>query len=357
MKFYMPTKIFSEKNCIARHSEELATLGSHALIITGKNSSRLNGSLDDVINALNKHSVTYTIFDRTEENPSVETVMAARDTGIRCGADLVIGIGGGSPIDAAKAAALMIKNSDKPWGFLYDTSPAEALPMVAVPTTCGTGSEATGVSVLTRHDMRTKLSVKHKVFPEIALIDGRYLLSAPTDILANTAIDALSHLIESAVSTLADTYSDMTVFPGLELWAKCRPFIEGTRQLDEDAAQSLMDTAALAGMSIAQTGTAIPHSLSYMLTYEAGVPHGAAVGAFLAKYLKYVDSDRQKAILKAVGFTDTAELGRFISSLAPISADRKILERSAASVLANKAKLSLCPYPVTESIMTDIIDI
>lgn len=357
MKFYMPTRLYSENNCIEKHSAELASLGTHALIITGRSSSKCNGSLNDVISALEKHSVKYTVFDRTEENPSVETVMAARDTGLGCGADFVIGLGGGSPLDAAKAAALMMKNKEKPWEFLYETSTVDTLPLAAIPTTCGTGSEVTGVAVLTRHDMKTKVSAKHKIFPDIALIDGKYLLGAPRKVIVNTAIDALAHLIESAINTSADTYSDMSVFKGLTDWGKCRAYIDGSAELTAEAAQLLMNTSSLAGMSIAQTGTTIPHSLSYMLTYSAGIPHGAAVGAFQSKYLKYADTDRKSAVLSAVGFKDTDELGSFISSLAPVTADRKLLESSAESVLRNQAKLDLCPYRITESIMSDIIDI
>ena len=357
MKFYMPTKLYSENNCIEKHSAELASLGTHALIITGRSSSKLNGSLSNLISALEKHSVKYTIFDKTEENPSVETVMAARDTGLDCGADFVVGLGGGSPLDAAKAAALMMKNREKSWEFLYETSPADALPLAAIPTTCGTGSEVTGVAVLTRHDLKTKVSAKHKIFPDIALSDGKYLLKAPRKIIVNTAIDALAHLIESAINTSADTYSDMSVFSGLSCWSKCRPYIDGSAELTEEAAQLLMDTSSLAGISIAQTGTTIPHSLSYMLTYNAGVPHGAAVGAFQSKYLKYAVAERRNAVLSAAGFTDTKELGSFISALAPVTADRKLLESSAESVLRNQAKLDLCPYRITESIMSDIIDI
>ncbi len=355
MKYYMPTRVFSEKNCIEKHSAELAALGSHALIITGKSSSKLNSSLDDVISALKKHSVKYTVFDSVEENPSVETVMDARSTGLECGADFVIGIGGGSPLDAAKAAALMIKNREKPWDFLYTTIPAEALPLAAVPTTCGTGSEVTGVAVLTRHDMKTKVSAKHKIFPDIALIDGKYLLNAPRKIIVNTAIDALAHLVESAINTTADIYSDMSVFSGLSCWKKCRPYIDGTEVLTVGGAQLLMDTAALAGISIAQTGTTIPHSLSYMLTYSAGIPHGAAVGAFQGKYLKYAEKERRNAVLSAAGFTDTDEMGEFIAALAPVSCDRELLEHSAESVLKNKAKLALCPYEVTPAVMADLI--
>jgi alcohol dehydrogenase len=357
MKFYLPTKIYSEKNCVQAHGEELAALGTHALIVTGRSSSKTNGSLDDVIAALEKNSVTYRIFDSVEENPSVETVMAARDMGLSCGADFVIGIGGDSPLDAAKAAALMIKNSVKPWQFMYETTSASALPVAAVPTTCGTGSEVTGVAVLTRHDLKTKVSMKHKVFPDIALIDGKYLLTAPRKIIVNTAVDALAHLMESGVNSLADTYSDMSVFAGLREWAECRPYMEDSEALNETAAMKLMNASTLAGISIAQTGTTIPHSLSYMLTYEAGIPHGAAVGAFQSKYLKYADSDRQKAILSAVGFKDTEEMGEYIAKLAPVSVSRELLKRSAEAVLNNSAKLALCPYNIDEKIMEDITDI
>lgn len=357
MKFYLPTKIYSERNCVQAHGEELSALGSHALIVTGRSSSKANGSLDDVIAALEKNSTAYTLFDKVEENPSVETVMAASDMGLSCGTDFVIGIGGGSPLDAAKAAALMIKNSGKPWQFMYETTSASALPVAAVPTTCGTGSEVTGVSVLTRHDMKTKISMKHKVFPAIALIDGKYLLTAPRKIIVNTAIDVLAHLIESGVNSLADTYSDMSVFKGLNEWRECRPYIEGSEALNETAAQKLMNASALAGISIAQTGTTIPHSLSYMLTYEAGIPHGAAVGAFQSKYLKYADNDRQRAVLGAVGFTDTERLGEYIASLAPVSVNGELLKKSAAAVMNNAPKLALCPYEINEKIMEDIINI
>lgn len=357
MKFFMPTRLYNGKNCVEKHSEELSSLGSQALIVTGANSSKLNGSLADVTNALEKHSVPYTIFDNVEENPSVETVMSARDAGLGFGADFVIGIGGGSPIDASKAIALMMKNSDKTWEWLFEDGRSDALPLAAIPTTCGTGSEVTGVAVLTRHDLKTKVSMKHKVFPDIALSDGKYIISAPKRIIINTAIDALSHLIESGVNTLADTFSDMTVFAGLKEWAKCRQYIEGTADIDESAADILMNASSLAGMSIAQTGTTIPHALSYMLTYEAKIPHGAAVGAFQSKYLKYADTERKNAILSVLGFKDTDELGHFISALAPVTAERELLERSAVSVLKNHAKLSLCPYPVDEIIMSDMIQL
>ena len=356
MKFYMPTRVYSGINAVKAHADEMR-IGAHALIVTGKSSSRKNGSLDDVVSVLEKNGTAYTVFDDVEENPSVETVMAARDRGISCGADHVIGIGGGSPLDCAKAAALMINNPDRDWQFMYEDTRAQALPMIAVPTTCGTGSEVTGVSVITRHDLGTKGSIKHRIFPVLALVDGRYLLEAPSRIIKNTAVDALAHLIESGVNAQADTFSDMNVFAGLAEWRKCRPYIEGREALTEDAALMLMNASSLAGMSIAQTGTTLPHSLSYLLTYEAHIPHGAAVGVFQANYIACAEKDRRQAMLSAAGFDSPDDLRRVTDALAPVKADRALLELSAEAVLANPAKLALCPFAVDRQVMYGIIDI
>lgn len=357
MKFYMPTKLRSGPDCVARHAEELASLGSHALIVTGRYSARLNHALDDVTDALKKHGKRYTVFDRIEENPSVETVMTARAAGLEAGANFVIGIGGGSPMDAAKAIAVMLKNPEQDWQYLYQSVSAESCPVAAVPTTCGTGSEVTGVAVLTRHDLQTKVSMTHKVFPVLALSDGKYLQYAPQSVIRSTAVDALAHLTESYINTNADELSRMTASNGLSMWAACRQTLLHPETLSAEAAQALMDTATLAGISIAQTGTSIPHALSYILTYRGGIPHGAAAGVFLANYIRYADHDMQKAVLSSAGFRDADELQLFLQNLAPVQSDPALLNAAAESVLRNPAKLRLCPYPVDAALMQEIIRI
>ena len=352
MKFYMPTRLYCEKDCVNNHAKDIAGYGTNALIVTGSGSSRKNHSLDDVIGALDSYDIAYTIYEGVEENPSVETVMDATHDGLQAGADFVIGVGGGSPLDAAKAVALMMKNTDKGWEFLYEDVSARALPMIAVPTTCGTGSEVTGVSVLTRHDLKTKISMKHKVFPDLALVDGKYILNAPNSLIANTSIDALSHLIESAINTKADYYSLLNAIGGISLWKSCRPYIDekdtGARKLDEDGALMLMEVSAIAGIAIAQTGTSLPHALSYPLTYEAGIPHGPAVGKFLAGFLEYADDVRKAQILDAAGFASTDEMGEFINRLSPVNADKELVKRAVRGLLSNEAKLKTCPYHIDE---------
>ena len=353
----MPVRIYSENGCVAKHGAELAALGTRALIITGKQSSRRNGSLQDVTEILEKYRIPCTVFDQTEENPSVETVMSARELGLASGADFVIGIGGGSAMDAAKAAAVMLCNPDKNRLFLYEQTSSPALPVAAVPTTCGTGSEVTGVAVLTRHELRTKCSMTHRVFPRLALIDGRYLLTAPRAVLCNTFVDALAHLVESIINTKSNRFSELSAYAGLEWWGKCRSFLMEPEALSPKKAQLLMDTAAFAGMSIAQTGTAIPHALSYILTARGGIPHGAAVGVFLSNYMEMADSSVRERILRACRIPDTDALRGLLETLAPVRTEQSILEQSADAVLQNPAKLAVCPFRIDRTVMNRLIRI
>ena len=101
MRFFAPTNVHIEKNCVRNHKKELLALGTRALIVTGRHSSKINGSLDDVLTVLEESSVPFRIFSEIEENPSVETVAQAAEIGKEFQADFVIGIGGGSPLDAA----------------------------------------------------------------------------------------------------------------------------------------------------------------------------------------------------------------------------------------------------------------
>ena len=128
----------------------------------------------------------------------------------------VIGAGGGSPMDAAKAIALMVQNRDTSEDILYKPIKLKALPVVEVPTTCGTGSEVTPYAILTRDDIKTKQSISHKIYPVLACIDAKYLESAPAGLIINTAIDALGHLVESYFNTNATEYSRMASLYGME---------------------------------------------------------------------------------------------------------------------------------------------
>ena len=182
MHFYMPTKVYSERGCVRRYSQEWATLGKKALIVTGKSSAK-NGALMDVLGALHEHGTAVVVFDETEENPSIEMVMRVRELGLRENVDFVIGIGGGSPMDAAKAIALMLYHKEKGAEFLYQNGDDEALPVVEVPTTCGTGSEVSRFSVISDPEKAAKYPlISDEVLPDAAILDAELVKTVPPSV-------------------------------------------------------------------------------------------------------------------------------------------------------------------------------
>ena len=359
MNFYMPVKVYSEENCVQRHAAELAALGKRALIVTGKSSARRCGAFDDVTHALEQFGVSWVEFAEVEENPSVETVMKARDLGVSEKTDVVIGIGGGSPMDAAKAIALMIRHADQDWTYMYDNSAeTSTVPIAEVPTTAGTGSEVTAVSVLTRHDKHVKGSIPHKIFAQLALIDGKYVAKAPSHILANTTMDALAHLYESYIHSKATDYSRMCADAGIRVWARSKDVILGKREAVPEDYQNMMNASAMAGMAIAHTATSIPHALSYRLTYSANMAHGKACGYFLAAYLREADPAEVGHILKLAGFESIDDLeAYYVKTCGRDEVPHEILEQTVREVSTNEGKCKLPPFPVNEAVLKRIAGI
>lgn len=355
MFFYMPTRVYSEKDCVKNHGKELCSLGTKALIVTGKKSSGKNGSLQDVESALEQNGVPYVIYNQIEENPSIETVMDAREFGLKEGADFVIGIGGGSPMDAAKAIALMMKHSKKSADFLYEKGADDAYPVAAVPTTCGTGSETTPYSILTIHAKRTKSGLPHHIFPKYAFVDGKYLESAPQSVLNATAVDALGHFIESRVNTKATEYSIMLCRAGMSIWGRCKEVLTGAKQADEKIYADMMNASTIAGMAISHTGTSLPHGLSYYLTYERGVAHGRAVGVFLPGYLEAADAEVRGEILNILQMDSMEEFRGFLSEvLGKVEIPADLKERALEGILSNQAKLANCPFTADRAVLEHI---
>ena len=353
MKYYMPAKIWEEKDCIAAHASEIAAMGRNALLVTGRRSAERNGSLKDVQKALEENGCKWVLFNEVEENPSVETIMKARDLGISEGVDLVIGIGGGSPMDAAKAIAMMLLHKDADWTYLYDgKTPSTRLPLVLVPTTCGTGSEATGVSVLTRHDLGKKGSIPHVIFGDLALLDSKYLRGMPSSVLANTTLDAFCHLAESYLNTKATDYSRMCVDQGLKVWRRSKEVVLGKREATDEDYSNMLRASAMAGMAIAQTGTALPHGLGYPLTYNLGMAHGKACGFFIAGYLEAAAAQDRNYLLETAGFADTDALEEYYrASCGRDEVPESLLAQAAQDILHNPAKLANTPFAVTEGVL------
>lgn len=348
MLLYMPTKVYSEDNCVLNHASEMI-LGTKAMIVTGKHSSRKNGSLDDVINVLNEKNIPYIIYDDIEENPSVETIMKAKEIGIREKVDFIIGIGGGSPLDASKSISLMMKNPLETEEVLYQQKALDWYPIVCIPTTCGTGSEVTPYSILTLHKQKTKRSTTHKVFATLALIDSKYLKSMSYNGLVNTCVDALAHLLEGHLNARSNELNRMYSKEGLSVWAKFKDALLKNDINDIDY-KNMMHASMIAGLTITHTGTSIPHAMSYPVTYELNIPHGRACGIFLPGFVEaYQNKDDVNECLNLLGFNNEVEFRKYMTDLlGVVEVKEELLEKCATDLIANKAKLKNFPFDITK---------
>lgn len=349
MLLYMPTKVYSEQECVKNHAKEIAAFGKKAMIVTGKHSARKNGALQDITDVLEQESIAYVLFDEIEENPSMETVMKARDFGVQEKVDFVIGIGGGSPLDAAKAIAMMIANPTLGEEVLYEALELENLPIICVPTTCGTGSEVTPYAILTIHKQRTKKSISHRIYPNLALLDAKYLKSMSRAGLVNTAVDALAHLIESYLNTNANELNRIYSREGLAMWAEFKERLLKDSLTKEDYAK-MLHASMVAGMAITHTGTSLPHGLSYPVTYELGVPHGKAVGMFLGGFVEeYQDKEEATKVLSMLGFEKAADFRAYMRALlGVVEVHEELMKENVQGLLANPAKLKNYPFEITE---------
>lgn len=355
--FFMPARVLCGDDAVRKNAKEMKRLGRRALIVTGRHSADACGVYADICAALDEAGISYCRFSDVEPNPSVQTVMKARDYALSEGADFVIGAGGGSPMDAAKAIALMIRHDREGADYLYTAgADGSTVPVVCVPTTCGTGSEVTPVSVLSNDKLKTKKSIPFKIFPDLSLIDGKYLMYAGRKTLCNTGFDALAHLYESYINSSATPMSRMIAEDGMRVWKENLPVLLGEKELDAAFAESLMKAAMLGGMAIAHTGTSLPHGLSYALTYNLQVPHGQAVCFFMTGYLEEADPADAARALQLSGFVDAAQFGdayKKCCSLPDVPREVLVstLDACTADLAADPAKCAKAPFAVNEELL------
>lgn len=314
----MPTKVIAGEGCVLKNGEEIAGLGKRAMIVTGKSSGHKSGALQDILQVLDEHNMQYDVYDCIENNPTLESMVEAGEHARRWKPDVIIGIGGGSPLDAAKAIAVLA-NNDMPGMDLYSGNyPNKPLPIVAIPTTAGTGSEVTPYSVLTLQDIESKKGfTSEDIFPKVAFLDAVYTQMLPIDVTVHTAVDALSHAIEGFMAMRGSVYTDYIALESIKLFTECMPQLKaGDLSLMER--EKLLRASTLAGIVIAHTGTTIVHSMGYSLTYFKNIPHGKANGLLLAEYLRFVEkvaAAKVQAILQAMKIANVDEFAEHMNEL------------------------------------------
>lgn len=343
MKFdsFMPTKLISGRGAVSKNSAIFGKYGTRCLIVTGGSGAKLCGALEDCETALKNADISFAVFDGIEPNPQTATCFAAGSRAREMKADFIIGIGGGSPMDAAKAVAIYAANPEMEEADIYTRSiPAKALPVLLIGTTAGTGSEVTGVSVLTLTATGKKKSISGPdCYAAVSFCDYGYTTSLPEKVTVSTALDAFAHAAESILTNTANDLSVSYAKRAIEL---LRPFILrlcDLPELSETARDALYTASIYAGLAINITGTCFPHTVGYYLTENYKIPHGMACIAFMPLLLRRAKKycpEKLGAIEIALGMT-ADDLCKILS--AGVTFDVEISETEARrAVFAAKIK-------------------
>jgi len=264
-----------------------ARFGDRCVFVAGRGSARKSGRLDWVTEILDGAGVKIALYEGVEEDPSVGTVDAIRALLSSADAKLVIGFGGGSVIDAAKAAAGLAREKDSTAVFLHKQRLARpGIPMVAVPTVAGTGAEVTPNAVITDLEKKVKASIRNGRFlPAVAIVDPELTYSCPPAVTAASGMDAITQAIESYVSIHASAISDALAFEAFRLlW----PNVERAYRNGQDAqARACLSYGSLmAGMALAAARLGAVHGIAHPVGVRCGIAHGLVCAVLLPEVVR-----------------------------------------------------------------------
>ncbi len=308
--FYLPTKVIFGRGSLDRLGREVKSMGGPVLIVTGRRALRESGILDRVNQILNKERVASIIYDQVSPEPDTEVVdkgtVFARQN--KCG--VVLGLGGGSAIDVAKAIAGLALEEDFRSVAEYLEGEGNrrlnsyGLPFIAVPTTAGTGAEVTTNAVIVNRQSRSKSSFRsHYLFAKATIIDPVLTVSLPKGVTASSGIDTLSHLIEGYVSRKSNPLTDILAIRGIRLVGEALipAYNNGS---DLEAREKMFLASLLGGIVLTNSGLGIAHGIAPFLGALYGVPHGVANGMLLSHAIGFnLSSSVQKfkSIASALG--------------------------------------------------------
>ena len=330
----MPVDVRFGYDAVRKNEAIFTELGKRCLLVTSGSAAEKSGALSDAGDALERLGITCVPFSEITQNPTAESCFRAGGLARDFEVDFVVGIGGGSALDAAKAAAVYAANRTLSAEGIFDGGPLlPPLPVVLIGTTAGTGSEVTGVAVLTRENGCKKSVSGRDYYAKHVLADPRYTYSVPWGVTVSTALDALAHTAEGWFSSRFDETARLFGQKALPvLWQHLKAFYEtGEQPLSDETRDALYAASLDAGMVLNACGTGFPHGMGYVLTEAHGLPHGRACAALLPAYVErgmQFCTDRAKAFFAAAG-TNFPEFARVVSALADTSGVRMTDEQIA----------------------------
>ena len=299
--------------------KEASKLGRKVMIVTGGTSTKKSGLLDRTADMLGQHNVEYIVFDKVQQNPLCSTVDEGAALMKKEKCDGAVALGGGSSIDTAKAICAAAVYDVPVEELVYGGSRIKkAMPVIAVPTTCGTGSEVNGVAVLTNEKNNDKKSIKgDAIIPAAAIVDPALMMTMPEKIFASVSFDALCHLMDAYLSVHANPVTDMIALEGMRLVNDNILKVYNDYE-NIEAWENITLASTLGGYTLNAIGVIAGHGMEHPLSGLKNIMHGrglAAVMPVLLKELADEAPEKTGEISRIFGGSDGKECWKVILGL------------------------------------------
>ena len=314
--YYLPVNLQFGCGKLKTLGLETAKYGKKACIVTGKGSTKKTGILDKAVDILGEAGVASYVFDKVTPNPITETVYEGVKEVKENGCDVIVALGGGSIIDCAKAIAFAAYNTGDIFDYIYGVKTGtQAMPLIAVPTTCGTGSEGNCFAVLTNPENKDKKSLRNIVsIAKASIIDPELMVTMPDKVAASVMFDALCHNIEAYISRTTQPLVEMQALYAIQLLSRylVRAYKDHS---DMEAWSGVTLASTLGGMVINMAGVTAPHGMEHPASGLKDIVHGRGLAALAPViYRETIDYAPEKfgELSKLLGGTSA---GDFVENL------------------------------------------
>ena len=325
--YFLPVNIQFGWNKVDSVAEFAVPYGKKALIVTGRSSAKKSGLYDRVVAKLDAAHIDHVLFDQVDANPLTTTALDGAALAKSESCDMVIAIGGGSIMDCAKGIAFMAVNDGNINDYIFNRKTSDnALPLIVIPTTCGTGSEGNGFGVLTNPETGDKKSLRcNAIVPKVSIVDPAVMGTMPPHVLASVGFDALCHNIEAYTSKTAQPFTDALAHYAVTLLAQYlvplykhvkatvegKPSILNEKQLTK-AWESVTLASTIGGMVINTAGVTLGHGMEHPASGLKDITHGvglAVIEPVVVEYTWSANPEKFNALARIFNHGDGSELG------------------------------------------------
>ena len=325
--YFLPVNIQFGWNKVDNVAGFIAPYGKKALIVTGRTSAKKSGLYDRVVAKLDAAHIEHVLFDQVDANPLTTTALDGANLAKSESCDMVIAIGGGSIMDSAKGIAFMAVNDGDINDYIFNRKTSDnALPLIVIPTTCGTGSEGNGFGVLTNPETGDKKSLRcNAIVPKVSIVDPAVMGTMPPHVLASVGFDALCHNIEAYTSKTAQPFTDALAHYAVILLAQylvplykhVKAIVNGQeavlnkKQLTK-AWESVTLASTIGGMVINTAGVTLGHGMEHPASGLKDITHGvglAVIEPVVVEYTWSANPEKFNSLARIFNHGDGSELG------------------------------------------------